>query len=87
MAKTLTISLPDDLVAALDEQVASGLYASSDDYIQDLIRRDHLLGDRDSLERELAARSDERGAVVMDAQDLGQMRDEIERRLRSRSGQ
>ncbi len=37
---TMNVSLPDLLKAAVDEQVASGRYASASDYVRDLIRRD-----------------------------------------------
>ncbi|MGY6627198.1 MAG: type II toxin-antitoxin system ParD family antitoxin [Oceanicaulis sp.] len=37
---TMNVSLPDMLKAAVDEQVASGRYASASDYVRDLIRRD-----------------------------------------------
>ena len=86
MTTTLTISLPDELRAALDEQVASGAYASRDEYIQELICRDHLLGDRHRLEAELLERSDDSDAVVMDAADIGRMREEFKRRLSQRDG-
>jgi antitoxin ParD1/3/4 len=86
MTTTLTISLPEELRAALDEQVASGAYASRDEYIQELIRRDHLLGDRQRLEAELLERSDDSDAIVMDAADIGRMREEFKRRLSQRDG-
>lgn len=37
---TMNVSLPNLLKAAVDEQVASGRYASASDYVRDLIRRD-----------------------------------------------
>lgn len=36
---TLNISLPDEMRALVDAQVASGRYANASDYIRDLIRR------------------------------------------------
>ena len=35
-----TVALTDSLRAFVDEQVAAGGYASADEYIRDLIRRD-----------------------------------------------
>ena len=37
---TMNISLPDELRAFADEQVSSHLYASSSEYVRELIRRD-----------------------------------------------
>lgn len=44
---TMSISLPDDLKAYVDERVTSGGYATSSDYVRELIEReqsgvDHL---------------------------------------------
>jgi antitoxin ParD1/3/4 len=37
---TMNISLPDELRAFADHQVASHLYSSSSEYVRELIRRD-----------------------------------------------
>ncbi|PTT19179.1 type II toxin-antitoxin system ParD family antitoxin [Microbacterium sp. HMWF026] len=37
---TMNISLPDELRAFADEQVAAHVYASSSEYVRELIRRD-----------------------------------------------
>jgi antitoxin ParD1/3/4 len=46
----ITLSLPDDLSDFIDEQIASGRYASSDDVVRDAL---HLLArrDRDDAEK------------------------------------
>jgi antitoxin ParD1/3/4 len=36
---TMNISLPDEMKAFVERQVATGQYANSSDYIRDLIRR------------------------------------------------
>ena len=45
---TMNISLPDALKSFVDEQVASGDYGTSSEYVRELIRRDrdrlHLRG-------------------------------------------
>ena len=87
MATTLIISLPDDLRAALDEQVASGAYGSREEYIQELIRRDHMLGDRVQLEAQLLQRADDTDSVLMDRADVTRLRDEVKRRIGGRGGQ
>ena len=47
---TMTISLPDRMKEWVEEQVETGDYASSSDYVRDLVRRD-----RDDKEARLAA--------------------------------
>lgn len=42
---TMNISLPDQMKAWVEEQVASGRYANASDYIRDLVRRDQMRGD------------------------------------------
>ena len=37
---TMNISLPDEMKAWVDGQVATGQYAGASDYLRDLIRRD-----------------------------------------------
>ena len=82
MSTTFTISLPEALRAALDDQVAKGGYPSREDYILDLVRRDQArAADRRQLASELSARSDETDSVVMDAEDFRQIRGEVRRRL------
>ena len=84
MPTTLTISLPDDLRAALDKQVSSGAYASHEAYIQELIRRDQLLGDREHLEAQLLQRADDHDSVLMDRADVARLRDELKQRVGGR---
>jgi antitoxin ParD1/3/4 len=37
---TMNISLPDQMKAWVEEQVATGRYANASDYVRDLVRRD-----------------------------------------------
>ncbi len=45
---TMNVSLPDELKSYVDEQVGDGVYASTSEYVRDLIRRDK---DRQQLRR------------------------------------
>ena len=67
----LQISLSDDLRAAADRAVASGWFASVDDYISTLIRQDQ------DVEAELVRRVHSGPGTVMGAADF----DAIRRRL------
>ena len=87
MPTALTISLPDDLRADIDEQVSSGAYASRDEYIQELVRRDALLGDRDQLEAQLLQCADDGDSVLMDRSDVERLREDVKRRVQGRGGQ
>jgi antitoxin ParD1/3/4 len=49
---TMNISLPDALKAWVEEQVATGRYGNSSDYIRDLLRRDQERAEaREKFER------------------------------------
>lgn len=37
---TMNVSLPDQMKAWVEEQVATGRYGNSSDYVRDLVRRD-----------------------------------------------
>jgi len=37
---TMNISLPDQMKAFVEEQIATGRYANASDYMRDLVRRD-----------------------------------------------
>jgi antitoxin ParD1/3/4 len=37
---TLTVSLPDDVTGWIEGQIGEGGYASAEDYVSDLVRRD-----------------------------------------------
>jgi Arc/MetJ-type ribon-helix-helix transcriptional regulator len=67
----LSISLPDDLRAAAERAVASGRFASVDEYISALIRQDQ------AVELELVRRVQAGPATPMGAGDF----DAIRRRL------
>lgn len=43
---TMTVSLPDQMKDWIESQIRSGEYASSSDYVRDLIRRDREQKDR-----------------------------------------
>ena len=67
----LSISLPDDLHAAARRAVASGRFASVDEYISSLIRQDQ------AVESELVRRVESGPAMPMGGEDF----DAIRRRL------
>jgi antitoxin ParD1/3/4 len=46
----MNVSLPDELKSYIDEQVGSGTYGSTSEYVRDLIRRDR---ERQHLRRAL----------------------------------
>jgi antitoxin ParD1/3/4 len=49
---TITVSLPDPMKDWIEAQIKGGQYASSSDYIRDLIRRDRERKDRRDQERQ-----------------------------------
>ena len=76
---TMNISLPEALKAFVDEQVASGDYGTSSEYVRELIRRDQ---DRLQLRRLLL----EGAASTAERPAEGAYFDELRDRVRRRAG-
>ena len=57
MPMTMTISLPDDMKAFIDERTKSGNFNSADEFIEKLIREDQERAEQDHLEKMLLAES------------------------------
>src|SRR6185437_14190580 len=53
MAMNLTISLPEDLKAFIDERTKSGQFNSTGEFIQQLVREDQERAEKERLERML----------------------------------
>jgi antitoxin ParD1/3/4 len=81
---TLNISLPADLRALVEEQVASGRYSTHSDYVRNLIREDQDRIARDRLEAMLLARLNGEGIEVDDA-DWERIRRDFLRRVKADS--
>lgn len=64
---TLNISLPDEMRARVDAQVASGRYANASDYIRDLIRRNQ--GEKEAIRLALL-QGEQSGTSDMTIQDI-----------------
>lgn len=56
---TLTISVPDQVKDLIDAQLETGDYVSTDQYIRDLVERDHERSEHDRRLEELRAIVDE----------------------------
>ena len=70
----MNISLPEALKAFVDEQVASGGYGTSSEYIRELIRRDQ---DRQQLRRLLIAGASSEPAAPADAAYFDALRSRV----------
>ena len=75
---TMTISLPDKMKERVEHQLESGDFASSSDYVRDLIRRDR---ERREDERDKDRRLDELRAMVEDGLNSGISSMTFEQRL------
>jgi antitoxin ParD1/3/4 len=56
---TMNISLPDEMKAFVESQVATGLYANVSDFVRDVIRHDQRKHDRLWQEIEIGLSSDD----------------------------
>ncbi len=76
---TMNISLPDSLKSFVDEQVDRQGYATSSEYVRELIRRDQ---DRLHLRNILLAGAESAMAAPADAAYFGTLRDRVHQRAR-----
>lgn len=72
---TMNVSLPDKMKQWVEEQVASGRYGNSSDYVRDLVRRDQ---ERAEAREKLQQMVDE--ALASGISDIG--REELLARMR-----
>ena len=72
---TMNVSLPDAMKAWVEEQVQTGRYGNSSDYVRDLVRRDQ---ERAEAREKLQQMVDE--ALASGISDMG--RDELLARMR-----
>jgi antitoxin ParD1/3/4 len=75
---TLNISLPDDVRALADEQVASGRYASHSDYVASLIRQDRQRMEQQRTEALLRQRLQSGPSREMTDADFDRIRQRLE---------
>jgi antitoxin ParD1/3/4 len=70
---TMTISLPDPMKEWIETQIIKGEYASTSDYVRDLVRRDRSRRDQElTMEelRQLVADSRNSGAGTQTVDDI-----------------
>ena len=79
---TMNISLPEELRAIVEEQIASGRYSDHSEYVRSLIRQDQRRINQSRLESELLARL-KGESVIMDDADWKEIRAEFGRQLKS----
>jgi antitoxin ParD1/3/4 len=77
---TMNISLPDEMKAFVETQVASGLYANASDYVRDVIRDRQVAFDR------LRALLDEGDASGISPKSFDEILDGIKERHPSSAG-
>ena len=84
----LDISLPDDVKALADQNVARGRYPSLSEYVADLIRRDQEHandeGDDDRTEAHLLERMRSGASQEMTDADFDRIRQRVEHQIRQR---
>ncbi len=67
---TMTISLPDPMKAWVEEQIAEGEYATSSDYVRDLIRRDREARERSGALRRLIEEAEASGITESSVEEI-----------------
>lgn len=77
---TMNISLPDDLKAFVDAQVADHGYGSTSEYLRELIRQNRRAQAAETLRKLIAEGLASGSAGEVTAETFEQMRDELRRR-------
>jgi len=67
---TMTISLPDPMKEWVEGQIRTGDYASSSDYVRDLIRRDREQKDRFNTLRSMIDEAEASGISPRSVEDV-----------------
>lgn len=75
----MNISLPESLKSFVDEQVSSGSYGTSSEYLRELIRKDQ---DRARLRKLLLAGAESAPAKPADGAYFDGLRDRVSKRAR-----
>jgi antitoxin ParD1/3/4 len=73
---TMNVSLPEELRAFVDEQVDHGRYASTSEYVRDLIRRDQ---DHQKLRSMLIEGAESEAGPLADSQYFEELRSRVTR--------
>ena len=84
MASDLNFSLSDDMKQWLDSQVVAGGFASTDDFLNQLLLKERQQRVRDAVERELLAALDDGPSEPLMAADWEEIRNGREQRLQDR---
>ncbi len=81
---TMNVSLPDDLKAFVEEQVAGGGYGTTSEYIRALIREARKQATRERVDALLLEGLNSGPAAPMDDEWWAERRREVERRAQQR---
>lgn len=69
---TMNVSLPDMMKAWVENQIESGQYSNSSDYIRDLIRRDQAYHEQRELLIKVLAEGEKSGISASSLDDIWQ---------------
>jgi antitoxin ParD1/3/4 len=84
---TMNVSLPDDLKVFVDEQVATGGYGTTSEYIRELIREARKHAARQRLEALLLEGLNSGPATPMTDEWWAERRRELERRVQQQQAE
>jgi antitoxin ParD1/3/4 len=67
---TMNVSLPDQMKQWIEDQVATGRYGNSSDYVRDLVRRDQDRAERKAEFERLVQEGRDSGFTEMSAEEI-----------------
>ena len=84
--QTVSVALPDSLIAFVDQQVAGLGYDDVGDYFRELVEADRLRKEKLALETEVLRGLHCQETVVFNTETWDEMRDELYQRLEQKRG-
>jgi antitoxin ParD1/3/4 len=79
--KSINISLPEEMRVYVEDQVASGGYSTTSEYIRQLIRQDRQQKSEKQLEKLLLEGLNSGEATIMTAEDWTEIRQAVKNKI------
>jgi antitoxin ParD1/3/4 len=86
MMTSMNVSLPDEMKAFVEEQIAKGAYSTASEYLRELIRQDQQRRLREEIDKNLLAALESGEPIPVTPEFWQERRKELEKRIKQRKG-
>jgi len=84
MMTSMNVSLPDEMKAFVEDQVAKGAYSTASEYLRELIRQDQQRRLREEIDKGLLAALESGEPIPVTPEFWQERRKELEKRIQKR---